>query len=308
MTDRNNGKGDGVMVCQSLELDDVAAYDYEDRHSSYEDDEDAVPLVGGAPRIPVTFTDDGAESRGCSPFYYVAALLIAVMVGAIMLVPAQSEPSRGHGQLQCELDVTSNTSWTTFLHTIGNSTNSRCDEPEGKPCECLNPLVGRKPLHNVEIWENTVAVNLDYIKNATNKQLDVVLVGDSITECWHGTFFGQPEPAYADNVGVYEQLFDLQKGAVISGLALGIAGDRCPQLLYRLQNGEMPPYFQPSIWWVLVGTNDKGSDKCKNEDVIAGNIVIIISTACYISRRTSSFTYSAIAMLIVNPGLSVPNK
>jgi hypothetical protein len=223
MTDRNNVKGDGVMVRQSLELDDVAAYDYEDRHSSYEDDEDAVPLVGGAPRIPLTFTDDGADSRGCSPFYYVAALLIAVMVGAIMLVPAQSEPSRGHGQLQCELDVTSNTSWTTFLHTIGNSTNSRCDEPEGKPCECLNPLVGRKPLHNVEIWENTVAVNLDYIKNATNKRLDVVLVGDSITECWHGTRFGQPEPAYADNVGVYEQLFDLQKGADISGLALGVA-------------------------------------------------------------------------------------
>lgn len=276
ITDRNNIKGDGVMVRQSLELDDVVAYDYEDRHSSYDDDEDAVPLVGGASRIPMTFIDDSTESRGCSPFYYyVAALLIAVMVGAILLVPAQTVPSHGHGQLQCELDITSNTSWTTLLHTIGNSADSRCDEPEGRPCECLNPLVGQKPLYNAERWENAVAINLDYIKNATNKQLDVVLIGDSITEHWHGTDLGQPEPAYADNLGVYEQLFDLQKGADVSGLALGVGGDRCPQLLYRLQNGEMPPSLQPSIWWVLVGTNDKASDKCKNEDVIAGNIAIV---------------------------------
>jgi lysophospholipase L1-like esterase len=273
-TSTNNTEGDDVMVRRSLELDNVATYDYEDRQSSYEEDEDEVPLVGRPSRHPLALIDVVSESRGRSRLYYVAALLIAVMVGAILLVPAQSEPGV-HGQLQCELDITSNTSWTTFSHTIEDTTDSRCDEPEGKPCECLNPLIGQKPSRNADSWESTAAVNLEYIKNATNKRLDVVLLGDSIMEHWHGTGFGQPEPAFADNVGVYEQLFDREKGAEVSGLALGIAGDRSPQLLYRLQNGEMPPSLQPWIWWVLIGTNDKGSDKCKNEDVITGNIAIV---------------------------------
>jgi lysophospholipase L1-like esterase len=272
---RSNTEGDDVMVRRSFELDDVATYDYEDHQSSFEEDEDEVPLVGGrTSRDPLALIDVVSESRGRSPLYYVAALLIAVMIGAILLVPAKSEPGV-YGQLQCELDVTSNTSWTTFMHTIEDTTHSRCDEPAGKPCECLNPLIGRKPSNNAESWESAAAVNLEYIKNATNTQLDVVLLGDSLMEHWHGTGFGQPEPAFADNVGVYEQLFDREKGAEISGLALGITGDRSPQLLYRLQNGEMPPSLQPWIWWILIGTNDKGGDKCKNEDVIAGNIAII---------------------------------
>ena len=53
-----------------------------------------------------------------------------------------------------------------------------------------------------------------------------------------------------------------------------IGGDRCAQLLYRLQNGELPPNFTPKVWWVLIGTFDL-SDHCSAEATLMGIIAVI---------------------------------
>lgn len=60
----------------------------------------------------------------------------------------------------------------------------------------------------------------------------------------------------------------------MSGLALGIGSDRIPHLLYRLENGEMDISPQPSLWWVLIGTNDVAAG-CKVEYITAGIIKIV---------------------------------
>lgn len=45
---------------------------------------------------------------------------------------------------------------------------------------------------------------------------------------------------------------------LLEGVALGIAGDTSPNVLFRLLHGEMPDYFTPKVWWILIGNNDLG--------------------------------------------------
>lgn len=45
--------------------------------------------------------------------------------------------------------------------------------------------------------------------------------------------------------------------------------------MYRLQNGEMPPALKPKVWWLLIGTNDLGSDSCNANAITVGNIRIV---------------------------------
>lgn len=43
-------------------------------------------------------------------------------------------------------------------------------------------------------------------------------------------------------------------------------------LLWRLQNGELPANLNPSVFWVLIGTNDIGTKWCSPEMVVIGVI------------------------------------
>lgn len=45
--------------------------------------------------------------------------------------------------------------------------------------------------------------------------------------------------------------------------------------MFRLQNGELPKHLNPTVWWLLIGTNDLGSDNCSVESIVAGNLAII---------------------------------
>lgn len=239
---------------------------------SESDDEEEQALMAGT--VARTRLSAAQFLRGSwYPVYIGALLLVVAMIVAIVLVPGHERPAEG--QLDCELMFTDKTSWTTLQHVVANSTELRCVVEE-TPCQCQNPTLPQKSY--VVGWENSAAKNLDYIDNATatnERHLDVVIVGDSLVEHWHGTTMGQPDENYANNVAVFDQLFNLQAGAELSGLALGIAGDRCPQLLYRLANGEMPETLQPELWWIVIGTNDRGGDQCKNDEVIVGNIAIV---------------------------------
>jgi lysophospholipase L1-like esterase len=45
------------------------------------------------------------------------------------------------------------------------------------------------------------------------------------------------------------------------GVSLGIAGDTCPNVLWRLMHGEMPEKFNPKVWWLSLGLNDLARTK-----------------------------------------------
>lgn len=172
--------------------------------------------------------------------------------------------------------------------------------PERPRCPCKKPFV---PLR--QDWKDEKMLgkwDRKFERNKANaeieKSYDVVFYGDSITEHWGGVDLGTE---YAKLVGAhvaYNRFFNISNGAPIDGLTLGIGGDRvsrsfsqnrqrsyclttmirsaqCPQLLYRLQNGELPDTLQAKIFWVLIGTNDFGADHCSIESILAGNIQIV---------------------------------
>jgi lysophospholipase L1-like esterase len=46
-------------------------------------------------------------------------------------------------------------------------------------------------------------------------------------------------------------------------------------LLWRIQNGELPVRLNPSVFWLLIGTNDIGNTWCSPELVVIGIIRIV---------------------------------
>ena len=64
-------------------------------------------------------------------------------------------------------------------------------------------------------------------------------------------------------------------GGSIDALALGVAGDKIPQLLYRLQNASYAQYLQPKVWRISISTNDMAKGWCNVETILAGNIAVV---------------------------------
>jgi len=101
--------------------------------------------------------------------------------------------------------------------------------------------------------------------------VDIVFLGDSIIEGWRGMSFGLPVDSKRTNAVVFDSLFQKRQGADFQGLALGIAGDKTTNLLWRIQNQEIPDSLHPSIWWIQVGTNDfLRTNYCSPEVVLMG--------------------------------------
>jgi lysophospholipase L1-like esterase len=149
-----------------------------------------------------------------------------------------------------------------------------CDsEPVKGHCHCISPLIpqARVPFtpQYWDAWDATFARNIELANSDISP--DVVMIGDSITEHWVGTDLGTTTREAMGVERVFEEIF---VNGEIHGLALGLGGDRCPQLLYRLREGEMPDSLQPKVWWLLIGTNDLG-DYCSQEGILIGTIQIV---------------------------------
>jgi lysophospholipase L1-like esterase len=119
-------------------------------------------------------------------------------------------------------------------------------------------------------------MNIGLTKNVTTlsnkkRDLDVVFLGDSITEGWNGRMMGNPTISNADQSRVFHNLFRTQ------GLALGVAADSAANLLYRIRNsmGELPQN-PPKVWWILIGINDLDiSRMCSREATLAGTLTVV---------------------------------
>jgi lysophospholipase L1-like esterase len=48
-----------------------------------------------------------------------------------------------------------------------------------------------------------------------------------------------------------------------------------PNLLWRIQNGELPDTLKPNVIWLLIGTNDLGNAWCSPELVVIGIVRIV---------------------------------
>ncbi len=104
------------------------------------------------------------------------------------------------------------------------------------PCQCDNPLkpLGRQDRANWEqLHQAHVATAQMHVKKAD--KIDVLFMGDSITEGWSGKFMGQPAPSrLGKSPKVFASLFSKDDGGRYKGLALGISGDKASRVVYGL--------------------------------------------------------------------------
>ncbi|KAL9182722.1 hypothetical protein ACHAXT_004001 [Thalassiosira profunda] len=112
-------------------------------------------------------------------------------------------------------------------------------------------------------------------KLGDDEGLDVVFIGDSITEQRQGTSMGKPRTEYDGIKEVFGKTFTKEKGGDFSGIAMGISGDTTNNLLWRLMNGEMPFGLTPRVWWVGIGINDLTMKGCSEEVVLLGILRVV---------------------------------
>jgi lysophospholipase L1-like esterase len=123
-------------------------------------------------------------------------------------------------------------------------------------------------------WARTHRINVDAASSKTD--IDVLFLGDSITEGWRGTSRGHDIARAQGAQQVFTKHFEGGGSeAKYEGLALGIAGDTSTNLLWRIQNGELPDTLNPKVIWLLIGTNDFGNAWCSPELVLIGIIRVV---------------------------------
>jgi lysophospholipase L1-like esterase len=168
-----------------------------------------------------------------------------------------------------------------YMKEIGENNGSFCrsDMPSNYRCRCQSPLVAQAK--GMGFWEQARQRNIGLITerpvNATSGRielLDVVFYGDSITEHWMGTDVGVVRRGNAPIQKVFQETFQDKKSSKYQGIALGISGDVCGELLYRLQQGELPDSLNPPVMWILMGANDLGHG-CTPGSVLAGIINLV---------------------------------
>ena len=110
-----------------------------------------------------------------------------------------------------------------------------------------------------ESFQSTLAAEAAAFR-AGRGRTRLVLLGDSITEAWRGTSYGNPSERTAGVPAVLHQTLGKQFDA--SPLVLAISGDQTQHLLWRLeQGGELTAEIagDPSaIFVVMIGTNNLG--------------------------------------------------
>ncbi|KAK3281572.1 hypothetical protein CYMTET_10640 [Cymbomonas tetramitiformis] len=90
-------------------------------------------------------------------------------------------------------------------------------------------------------------------KLAAKHEVDVLFLGDSITEAFRGSSLGRSNVSRTR--GSPEVLYTEFK-QFPNKLVLAVSGDQTQHLLWRLHHGELPPSLQPGLIILHIGTNN----------------------------------------------------
>lgn len=136
--------------------------------------------------------------------------------------------------------------------------------------ETVVPVIDEAPTkaHSYNWMERHQAV-VDRVKQGN---VDLILVGDSITHMWGGV----PQPG-----GPGQPLWDKYFGSR-NAVNLGFGWDRTQHVLWRLDNGEIDG-IHPKVAIVMIGTNNIGVNSSAD---IAEGVTAIISELHQKLRRT----------------------
>lgn len=257
-----------------------------------ENEEDKLSFLPEAPVAHIKVPRRSKKKTLCSPCLLktlVFSFTFSSIIGVKYLLVTYPPGSRQRSHSQTHV-----TKWNDLdLADIQNW----CLQPNVTTCKCANPL---QPTHRHghKTWSEAHHDNIQFARNNVPKkspfrELDVVFFGDSITEGWRGSSFGQKSDKKQENVRVFEDLFDMDYGGEYDGLALGIAGDKNPNLLWRLQHGEMPRALKSKVFWLLIGTNDFLRENHCSEEVVLMGIERVIEELLHM-RPTSTIVVNGL--------------
>merc|ERR1712183_132269 len=164
----------------------------------------------------------------------------------------------------------SNISLDSVIETDYSSIHSKYDLSLGKidhwclqggdrNCRCEDPLIpsSRYPIGaKNSAWSRARGMNKKLIDNAVEEWgedgIDVVFLGENIVELWAGRSISY-NSTFSIGVGdIFSKKFK-DKNRKFKGIPLGIAGDTAPNVLWRIQNGEIPENLNPKVWWLVIG-------------------------------------------------------
>eukprot|EP00977_Amphora_coffeiformis_P004484 scaffold965_cov158-Amphora_coffeaeformis.AAC.8 len=153
-----------------------------------------------------------------------------------------------------------------------------CLRGDSDSCRCDDPL---QPISRAEFNSWTVAFKTNRkivkaLEEDPSSDVDIAFVGESIVEEMDGRWMGMER---GGNLATLKQIFDShfnkKKGGQLNGVALGIAGDTSPNVLFRLMHGEMSQKLHPKIYWLSLGMNDLSRMMCSEEVVVLGILRVV---------------------------------
>jgi len=121
----------------------------------------------------------------------------------------------------------------SLVQPIVKLPDHRCNRGDEGSCECAQSDPMKPVPRNTEKigpgWKRAFEMNLaltNNTKTVEDEVLDVVLLGDSITEDWNGRRLGQDDKFSLPIIDVFKTLFQKKSSGEVNGIALGISGDR----------------------------------------------------------------------------------
>jgi len=158
-----------------------------------------------------------------------------------------------------------------------------CLKGDNDSCQCEDPLQPT-PRSEIRAWTKAHWGNVQQINNLVEEDLpdpDIAFFGGSVVEKMDGKWFGTKEdPRLKGLTKTFNKHFtnldgDATDDDSLTAVALGVAGDTNPSVLWRLLHGEMPDEFNPKIWWLELGLNDLGRTQCSEEVVVLGILRVV---------------------------------
>ena len=204
-----------------------------------------------------------------------ARLLLAGMFVALVVLHWPDDSQMKSGSVSFKSKSLVQEELTKYIQKVDGKPNGLCFDPlwEEKPvkCKCFHPL-SAAPVGQVRgKWKNQHDRLVSLANKPALNSLDVVILGDSITERMMGTR-SLGTKRVPEFLKVFRGVFDKSTSSsnLFQGLALGASGDTSPELLYHLENGMLPESLNPRLWVILIGTNDLGKTDCSKEATVTG--------------------------------------
>jgi lysophospholipase L1-like esterase len=163
-----------------------------------------------------------------------------------------------------------------YDYEIGN-VDHWCLRGDSESCTCEDPL---QPISRAEhaSWKVAFKNNRKIIKalEAEGTSIDVAFIGESVVEEMDGRWMGRQRGGHLQQLKeLFDSHFSKAKGGKLNGVALGIAGDTAPNVLFRLMHGEVAEKLHPKVYWLSVGMNDLSRMQCSEEVTVLGILRVV---------------------------------